>query len=368
MRLIEVRNVNDAIDQLMRMLRLENGDRWVRWLPRDVRGSNTLEWHEPVVTIYEKPEERVSFSTARDANPFFHLFESIWILAGRQDVAFLKLFNSRIDTYSDDGLVFHAPYGYRLRKHFVRRCIVNSHDRFPNYETRHLDQLEEVIELLRKDPHTRRAVLSIWSPALDLNVASNDIPCNDLLMFKVRDGKLDLTVCCRSNDVIWGAYGANAVQFSMIHEFVARATGLENSGTPVGVYRQLSDSYHVYPHVDAYLRMMAGHDYGCDPYATKEVSAIPLFDHPDQHTQFTDNCRFICDLLTGDYEISDRAQLCPFFDYVVVPMWKAWCLYKKESVQASVDLLQETIDSMPRPANDWLEAGARWMTRRIKIR
>lgn len=50
-----------------------------------------------------------------------------------------------------------------------------------------------------------------------------------------------MTVLNRSNDMIWGAYGANAVHFSVLQEFIATAVGV-----PVGVYRQFSHNLHMY--------------------------------------------------------------------------------------------------------------------------
>ena len=50
-----------------------------------------------------------------------------------------------------------------------------------------------------------------------------------------------MTVCNRSNDMIWGAYGANAVHMSILMEYVAVAVN-----APMGSYYQISDSFHIY--------------------------------------------------------------------------------------------------------------------------
>jgi hypothetical protein len=52
---------------------------------------------------------------------------------------------------------------------------------------------------------------------------------------------LDLTVCCRSNDAIWGAHGANAVHFSVLQEYLAARIGVG-----VGTMYQWSNNYHAY--------------------------------------------------------------------------------------------------------------------------
>jgi hypothetical protein len=135
---IQVRNVNHAFSEIfwkMKTMGLK---------PEQTRNGLAYVIAEPVITTYRYPQERVLFHTGRDANPIFHLMESIWMLAGRRDVQFLQHFNSTIGQFSDDGKVFNAAYGYRWRRHFG------------------FDQLEEVIKALRRDPETRQAVIQMW--------------------------------------------------------------------------------------------------------------------------------------------------------------------------------------------------------------
>jgi thymidylate synthase len=267
-----VRNVNIALRQLMAMSQYSN-----QWRSVSPRGMETMEYRGTFITEYEYPCERVLFSAVRDANPFFHFMEALWIMDGRDDVAFLNQFNSNISTFSDDGKTFNAPYGYRLRKHFQRVEFMGSS--VGDVET--IDQIEELIDLLQREPDTRRAVLCLWDPLKDLNRDSRDIPCNDLVTFKLRDGVLDMTVMNRSNDAMWGAYGANAVQFSTLQEFIASAVGAE-----VGVYRQISDSFHVYTGQAAWLRCthaartgsiaMEFDDPYVDHYGKERFNRLPL--------------------------------------------------------------------------------------------
>jgi hypothetical protein len=95
--------------------------------------------------------------------------------------------------------------------------------------------------MLRKRPDSRRVVLQMWDPVNDLDSPSKDIPCNTNIYFKIRGGELQMTVCNRSNDMIWGAYGANAVHMSVLQEYIAAALGVY-----IGPYYQVSDSFHVY--------------------------------------------------------------------------------------------------------------------------
>lgn len=215
MKTIIARNVNDALEQGIKLIRMDGE-------PVDSRVGKTLEIPCPVATVYDRPWERVLISKERDANPFFHLMEALWILQGRDDTAFLCEFNKRMVDYSDDGEIFNAPYGYRLRN------------------TNGIDQLEEIIHILSTDPNSRQAVCQIWYPR-DLTKDTKDKACNMSIVFRVRKNKLCMTVYNRSNDMIWGAYGANMVQFSMIQEYVAAHLGLE-----MGEYTQITNSYHVY--------------------------------------------------------------------------------------------------------------------------
>src|SRR5262245_49446193 len=70
----------------------------------------------PVMTVYAEPCDRVLFSPERDANPFFHLAEALWMLAGRKDAEFLNLFVKDFGKRfaEEDGTV-HGAYGARWR-------------------------------------------------------------------------------------------------------------------------------------------------------------------------------------------------------------------------------------------------------------
>jgi len=218
MKVISAVNVNDA---LLRGVDLFQSP--VNYRVQSSRNGDTMECHTPVTTVYHKPWQRVLFNQKRDANPFFHLYESIWMLGGSRDLKKLTHFNAGMANFSDDNETLNGSYGYRWRQQF-------------DY-----DQLENIVEMLTRDPTSRRVVLQMWDPVNDLDSPSKDIPCNTNIYFKVRDDKLQMTVCNRSNDMIWGAYGANAVHMSVLQEYVAAAVGCD-----MGPYYQVSDSFHVY--------------------------------------------------------------------------------------------------------------------------
>lgn len=155
----------------------------------------------------------------RKANIAAQIAETMWVLAGRNDIEFLSHYLPRAKDFSDDGATWRAGYGPRLRRW---PAYVNYKGQADINEP--VDQLVEVVELLRAEPETRRAVMSIWDPAQDYT-SSKDIPCNNWLHFLVRNGKLHLHVATRSNDAMWGWSGINAFEWSVLLEVVAGLTG-----------------------------------------------------------------------------------------------------------------------------------------------
>jgi len=327
MHIIKVRNVNEAISPATHLL-LEHG-RVIA--PR--AGQATIELDEPLVTTYTRPQERVLLLKERDANPFFHLMESLWIIAGRFDVAFLTRFNKRMAEFSDNGDTFHAAYGYRLRYHFTT------------------DQIKEALDLLQQEPNTRRCVLQIWDCDHDLNYESRDIPCNDLIFVKIRDQKLHFTVCCRSNDMIWGAYGANVVQFSMLQEYMAGMLEVE-----VGMYNQISDSFHIYldnPQWLAIKELPYG-DY--DPYKY-DVTPLPIMNTPNKWDE--DLKQFLTYVDEWKLESLSLEYKNNWFNNVAEPMYLTWRWHKEN--KTGYKYYTEI------HASDWRTAAYNWLSTREEI-
>ena len=325
---ITVRNVNQAFSEVFWRLKAHN------LKPEQTRNGPVLAFPEPVTTTYTAPEERVLFHSGRDANPIFHVLESIWILAGRRDVAFLQQFNSRIGNYSDDGVTFNAAYGYRMRHHFGR------------------DQLVDVIELLRREPTSRQAVIQLWDPA-DLTKSTKDKACNTEIIFDARSRQsgLNMTVFNRSNDIWWGAYGANAVHFSILQEFVAQAVKMR-----IGTYRQVSNNFHLYTELyDAqkYVEQPFSAD-TYDYYSEGTVSPLPLMVNAN-YEQFLDDCEaFCCDPFN-----KNRKYKSPFITHVARPMAMVSRVRKTKEWDGRYYAAQIR-------AEDWRTAVFEWIGRRDK--
>lgn len=206
----------------------------------------------PVSIEYTNPYNRTTFLATRRINPFFQLAESFQIISGINDAKWLSMFNANMINFSDDGKTYNAFYGERLR-HWGNNSPKGV------LSEKALDQLYDVYKRILEDKDTRQAMAAIGNPTFDnyeyLNVEKGkDIACNLYITFKVRNNKLHMVVFNRSNDLHWGAMGANIVQFSTIQETMC--SWLRNSGKEefnnleLGSYHQIADSLHIY--MDSY--------------------------------------------------------------------------------------------------------------------
>lgn len=341
MHVITATNVNQAYAIALRYLDNEG-------ILEDSRNGPVLVAPGPVTTVYLQPQQRVLFSPLRNANPFFHFFEALWMLAGRNDLAFPKQFNKRFGEYSDNGVTLAGAYGYRWHNYFG------------------YDQLEYVVKELHRDPASRRAVLCMYDASqysdseripgdtIRLHdIGTKDLPCNTHAYVDLRGGRLNLTVCCRSNDIVWGCYGANAVHFSMLQEWLAAALGV-----PMGVYRQMSNNFHLYTSVvpradipkladDAECMNLYN---GGVAWPTQLVDVLPGVATPA--AQWLAEC--------GEFlSHQDTEEIYqPLFTNVALPMWHAWRAHKAGNYTAALQAAGSIA------AQDWRLACTMWLQRR----
>lgn len=377
MEIIRARNVNDAYAHGLELLR-KYGAR------TSSRAGEVLVTPFPVMTVYSHPWERVLFDVKRDANPFFHMMEALWMLAGRDDATwldqFVKDFSARFG--EEDGTQ-HGAYGHRWRDAFG------------------FDQLNVVVERLRQHPNDRQCVIQMWDCSSDrVSVYEGDIPttgqndllgnwkdrpCNTHIYLRVRglseiekwkklesmgvrrnpaernlDGSdyhlmnavddlrvLDMTVCCRSNDIVWGAYGANAVHFSVLQEYLAARIGVG-----IGTYYQFSNNYHVYTNI---FEKLDGNLIAHQPYENELIKASTLVTQPED---------FDVELSQWMADPSHRGQNYQneFFSKVASPMFDAYKFWREKRVVDARRMLATM------PVCDWRLAAEQWLARRTEKR
>lgn len=346
MRVLPVRNAHQALAHGVRLLQNQG-------IRRESRNGPVLVAPWPVTTVYDRPLERVVFWAERDANPFFHLYESLWMLAGRHDLAPLLRYVKDFGKFSDDGIILHGAYGYRWRSALGE------------------DQLTTIARRLSALPEDRRCVLQMWMGEYDLDRDGKDVPCNTIATLQRNaQGALDLTVFCRSNDIIWGAYGANAVHFGFLLEYMATAIGCA-----VGAYTQISVNWHAYMDTLAPVARVVETAFDgvwsvpsqmADPYVEGTAITIPLWvsrenDLVEDRQRRMDGeiDRLLTHLDRGaEHYETER----PFFR-MAYAMMRAHQLWRTFGAPDRFDRALAVLAEQDHMI-DWVQAGTQWLRRR----
>ena len=331
MKVIEATNVRDALPKAVAYI-LRNGDE------EDTRLGRALVSPTPVTIHYEYPKQHVLVNEIRDANPFFHLIEAMWMLAGRDDGVFLDPYIKDFSKlYSKDGVVMDA-YGQRWRHGLG------------------YDQLHDIINQLRKDSMTRQAVLQMWGAGRDDLRAFSMKPCNLVVTFRIQEHQLDMAVFNRSNDLIWGCCGANAVHFPIMQEYVASMIGKE-----VGEYWQISNNLHLYEKHIISLGDKTGNQTLVEALTTESSCYEPslaLMSYPEHFDEELGEVIKMIEDINKDLPVYTGNTSNTFLSQVVVPMAMAHRSYKKKDMDFAFECINEVI------ALDWQKAGREWLQRR----
>ena len=226
--------------------------------------------------LYEEPDG-TTILPGRGNNPFATVAETLWVFAGRNDVGTLGKWLPRAKDYSDDGRVWTSGYGPRLRAWHG-----------------HIDQVEKVLYRLSKKPDTRQALITIWDPEVDgIKEGSKDYACNILVHFLIREGKLNMFVTVRSNDIIFGV-AINVFEWCFLGNYLAYSLGI-----PFGQYYQTSNSLHLYDWKGETAKKVLRNEFLPLP----RLELAPCEDYPCAKFLDPDAMRRECDrIFTGAYE------------------------------------------------------------------
>lgn len=140
------------------------------------------------------------------------IYELLWFLRGDTNVAYLQEHGVRIwnEWAREDGDL-GPVYGRQWRS-------------WPDYSGGSIDQIREVVEEIKRNPNSRRLIVSAWNVAQidDMALA----PCHCLMQFYVSEGRLSLQLYQRSADVFLGV-PFNVASYALLLMMVAQVTGLE---------------------------------------------------------------------------------------------------------------------------------------------
>lgn len=389
-------NVNDAFMGIVRGMNMGS----IETFRTPSRVGEVIQIAEPMTISYQSPRQRVLFNDTRDGNPFFHMFESMWMLAGQNDVASLAYYSSKIGSIaSDDGETFNGAYGYRWRHpNYLDLSGSPSPGDIPYGGA---DQLDIIVDHFKRTPASRRVVLQMWTVEDDLMKIDKgkDVCCNTAAYFLIRRGDcpncvgglidhernhsedapsssqcprckgfpkdmplyLDMTVTNRSNDLIWGMLGANVVHFSFLQEYLACSLGLE-----VGTYHQFTNNLHAYTETNSkwYPEEWLGDElFGTMLHSYPEVSdESKLFWTPSDRELFDKEVKEFVRLNSTGIDDLTRVTTweTPFLKFVAQPFMHAFHMHKLRDYAAANFWINET------QADDWGKAGQAWLNKREK--
>ena len=140
------------------------------------------------------------------------IYELLWFLRGDTNVHWLQEHGVRIwNEWADENGELGPVYGHQWRS-------------WPDYNGGTIDQIQNVIDLIKHHPDSRRMVVSAWNPAEIEQMALP--PCHCLFQFYVADGRLSLQLYQRSADSFLGV-PFNIASYALLLMMMAQVTGLK---------------------------------------------------------------------------------------------------------------------------------------------
>jgi thymidylate synthase len=186
------------------------------------------------------------------------IHELLWFIKGETNTSYLKENGVSIwDEWADAAGNLGPVYGYQWRS-------------WPTPEGHHIDQLKEVIEMIKKNPDSRRIIVSAWNVA-DLPKMAL-MPCHAFFQFYVADGKLSCQLYQRSADMFLGV-PFNIASYALLTLMMAQVCGLQ----PGDFVHTFGDA-HIYSNHFEQVELQLSRD--PRPYPTMKMNASvnSLFD------------------------------------------------------------------------------------------
>ena len=139
-------------------------------------------------------------------------YELLWFLKRDTNVKYLQEHGVRIwNEWADENGELGPVYGHQWRS-------------WPDYQGGTIDQIQNVLDLIRHNPNSRRMIVSAWNPAEVDQMALP--PCHLLFQFYVADGRLSLQLYQRSADTFLGV-PFNIASYALLLMMMAQVTGLK---------------------------------------------------------------------------------------------------------------------------------------------
>ncbi|MET0424485.1 MAG: thymidylate synthase [Actinoplanes sp.] len=184
--------------------------------------------------------------------------ELLWFLRGESNVGYLREHGVTIwDEWADERGELGPVYGVQWRS-------------WPTPDGGHVDQIAGLLDTLRRDPDSRRMIVSAWNVAELPEMAL--APCHTMFQFYVADGRLSCQLYQRSADLFLGV-PFNIASYALLTRMIA-----EQAGLAPGDFVWVGGDCHIYHnHVEQVTTQLAREAY---PFPQLEIAPRPsLFDH-----------------------------------------------------------------------------------------
>jgi thymidylate synthase len=170
------------------------------------------------------------------------IHELLWMLAGSTNVRYLQAHGVRIwDEWADDAGDLGPIYGAQWRRWrgvASEKVDIGQGDFWRDSWIETDDQIIEVVEEIKRNPNSRRLIVSAWNP-VDIPAMALP-PCHCLFQFYVANGKLSCQLYQRSGDIFLGI-PFNIASYALLTHMIAQVTGLE-----VGEFIHTIGDAHLY--------------------------------------------------------------------------------------------------------------------------
>ncbi|MGD8782419.1 MAG: thymidylate synthase [Ignavibacteria bacterium] len=147
------------------------------------------------------------------------LHEVLWYLSGENHIRNLRKHTKIWDAWADEDGNLETAYGYYWR-HFPSA----QKDKDGNWVVTEIDQIQYVIDEIKRNPNSRRLIVTAWEPGNA--IYSKLPPCHYTFAFNVSEGKLNCHLNQRSGDIALGI-PFNLAAYSLLTQIIAQETGLQ---------------------------------------------------------------------------------------------------------------------------------------------
>ncbi len=185
------------------------------------------------------------------------IYELLWFLRGETNIQYLHDHNVHIwDEWADAEGNLGPIYGKQWRS-------------FQGADGKTVDQIQWVIDEIRRNPNSRRLIVSAWNPPEIDDMALP--PCHCLFQFYVAEGRLSCQLYQRSGDTFLGV-PFNIASYALLTHMIAHVTGLQ-----IGEFVHTLGDAHIYlNHIDQVKLQL-----------TREPLPLPTLElNPDVHSIF----------------------------------------------------------------------------------